>query len=198
MSSSQYYPEKKLDSISAQNQPYPSANYYPYPEPKNTFRLNPLVLSSLKNLDIDDLQRAFGKGIQEKREFQKGQKISNSKLFNENDEIKRIKDSIEQAKLNQFRAHQIHQNQVKRVQNLIKDTEADELVLRKLEEERQKEIERQKAELERIAREEHGSDKIVSSTLFPKNQDINGKPITEYDSISFFVRMPSHGFGNFG
>ena len=48
MSSSQYYPEKKLDSISAQNQPYPSVNYYPYPEPKNTFRLNPLVLSSLK------------------------------------------------------------------------------------------------------------------------------------------------------
>ena len=138
MSSSQYYPEKKLDSISAQNQPYPSVNYYPYPEPKNTFRLNPLVLSSLKNIDIDDLQRAFGKGIQEKREYQRGQKISNTKLFNENDEIKRIKDSIEQAKLNQFRAHQIHQNQVKRVQNLIKDTEADELVLRKLEEERQR------------------------------------------------------------
>jgi len=136
MSSSQYYPEKKLDSINAQNQPYPSHNYYPYPEPKNTFRLNPLVISSLKNIDIDDLQRAFGKGIQEKREFQKGQKISNTKLFNENEEIKRIKDSIEQAKLNQFRAHQIHQNQVQRVQNLIKDTEADELVLRKLEEEK--------------------------------------------------------------
>ena len=138
MSSSQYYPEKKLDSISAQNQPYPSANYYPYPEPKNTFRLNPLVISSLKNIDIDDLQRAFGKGIQEKRENQRGQKISNSKLFNENAEIKKIKDSIAQAKLNQFRAHQIHQNQIKRVQNLIKDTEADELVLRQLEEEKQR------------------------------------------------------------
>ena len=133
MSSSPYYPEEKLDSVSAQNQPYPSPNYYPYPEPKNTFRLNPLVISSLKNIDIDDLQRAFGKGIQEKREFQRGQKISNSKLFNENEEIKRIKNSIEQAKLNQFRAHQIHQNQVKRVQNLIKDTEADEVVLRQLE-----------------------------------------------------------------
>ena len=141
MSSSQYYPEKKLDSISAQNQPYPSPNYYPYPEPKNTFRLNPLVISSLKNIDIDDLQMAFGKGIKEKRDFQKGQKISNTKLFNENDEIKRIKDSIEQAKLNQYRAHQIQQNQVKRVQNLIKDTEADEIVLRKLEEERRKKLE---------------------------------------------------------
>ena len=138
MSSSQYYPEKKLDSISAQNQPYPSHKYYPYPEPKNTFRLNPLVISSLKNIDVDDLQRAFGKGIQEKREFQRGQKISNTKLFNENEEIKKIRDSIEQAKLNQFRAHQIHQNQVKRVQNLIKDTEADEIVLKNLEEEKRR------------------------------------------------------------
>ena len=138
MSSRQYYPEKKLDSISAQNQPYPSHKYYPYPEPKNTFRLNPLVISSLKNIDVDDLQRAFGKGIQEKREFQRGQKISNTKLFNENEEIKKIRDSIEQAKLNQFRAHQIHQNQVKRVQNLIKDTEADEVVLKNLEEEKRR------------------------------------------------------------
>ena len=39
MSKNQYYPETKMDSISAQNQPYPSSNYYPYPEPKNTFRL---------------------------------------------------------------------------------------------------------------------------------------------------------------
>ena len=149
MQSSQYYPEQKLDSISAQNQPYPSHNYYPYPEPKNTFRLNPLVISSLKNIDIDDLQMAFGKGIKEKHDFQKGQKISNNKLFNENEEIKKIKDSIEQAKLNQFRAHQIQQNQVKRVQNLIKDTEADEIVLRKLEQERKKakdEEERKKQE----------------------------------------------------
>jgi len=149
MSSSQYYPEKKLDSISAQNQPYPSHKYYPYPEPKNTFRLNPLVISSLKNIDVDDLQRAFGKGIQEKREFQRGQKISNTKLFNENEEIKRIRHSIEQAKLNQFRAHQIHQNQIKRVQNLIKDTEADEIVLKKLEEDKRRineEEERKKQE----------------------------------------------------
>ena len=84
------------------------------------------------------MQRAFGKGIQEKREYQKGQRISNTKLFNQNDEIKKIKDSIEQAKLNQFRAHQIHQNQIKRVQNLIKDTEADEIVLRNLEEEKRR------------------------------------------------------------
>ena len=40
--------------------------------------------------------------------------------------------------MNQFRAHQIHQNQVKRVQNLIKDTEADEVVLRQLEDDKKR------------------------------------------------------------
>ena len=138
MSKNQYYPETKMDSISAQNQPYPSSKYYPYPEPKNTFRLNPLVISSLKNIDIDDLQMAFGKGIQQKREYQRGRSIENAKLLNENSEIKEIKDSIEQAKLNQFRAHQIHQNQIRRVQNLIKDTEMDEEVLKKLEYEKRR------------------------------------------------------------
>ena len=34
------------------------------------------------------------------------------------------------------------------------------------------------------ARDKYGNNKIKSSTLFPKNTDITGKPITEYDSIS--------------
>ena len=147
----QYYPETKMDSISAQNQPYPSPNYYPYPEPKNTFRLNPLVISSLKNIDIDDLQRAFGKNLQEKKQYQRGRSIENAKLLNENLEIKQIKDSIQQAKLNQFRAHQIHQNQIRRVQKLIKDTEADEQVLKKLEyDKRRAAEEEEKKKLDRI------------------------------------------------
>ena len=74
--------------------------------------------------------------------------MQNSKLLNENLEIKEIKDSIQQAKLNQYRAHQIHENQVRRVQNLIKDTEADEQVLRKLEmEKRQSAEEEEKKKL---------------------------------------------------
>jgi hypothetical protein len=35
------------------------------------------------------------------------------------------------------------------------------------------------------AREKYGNKKIKSSTLFPDNYDINGKQITEYDSICF-------------
>ena len=144
-----------MDSISAQNQPYPSSKYYPYPEPKNTFRLNPLVISSLKNIDIDDLQMAFGKGIQQKREFKRGRSIENAKLLNENSEIKEIKDSIEQAKLNQFRAHQIHENQIRRVQNLMKDTEADEQVLKKLEYEKRKAAEEEERKKQDRIRAKH-------------------------------------------
>ena len=150
---SYYYPKTTLDSISAQNQPYPSSKYYPFPEPKNTFRLNPLVLPSLKNLDVDDLQDVFGKGIQESRQSTLAEKIENEKMFKENEEIQEIKASIEYAKLNKTRALQMHQNQMKRMQNLIKDTEEDEEVLKKLkldklrakEEEERKKNERIKA-----------------------------------------------------
>jgi len=155
MSKSQYYPETMMDSVSAQNQPYPSSNYYPYPEPKNTFRLNPLVISSLKNVDIDDLQLAFGKGIQQKREFEKGRRIQTAKLFNENSEIKEIKDSIQQAKLNQFRAHQIQENQIRRVQKLIKDTETDEQVLQKLENDNRKAAEKEERKKQERIRAKH-------------------------------------------
>ena len=155
MSKNQYYPETKMDSISTQNQPYPSSNYYPYPEPKNTFRLNPLVISSLKNIDVDDLQLAFGKGIQQKREYIKGREIQNNKLFNENSEIKEIKNSIEQAKLNQFRAHQIHENQIRRVQKLMKDTEVDEQVLQKLEYEKRKAAEEEERKKQERLRAKH-------------------------------------------
>ena len=148
---SKYYPKSNLDSISAQNQPYPSSSYYPYPSPTNTFRLNPLVLPSLKTMDIDDLQDVFGKGFQDIKQQNLGEKISNEKMFNENEEIKEIKASIEYAKLNQARAFQIQQNQYKRIQNLIKDTKADEEVLKNLKNEKEKERqENERKKMERI------------------------------------------------
>ena len=148
---SKYYPKQILNSISAQNQPYPSSSYYPYPIPTNTFRLNPLVLPSLKTLDIDDLQDVFGKGFQEMTQRKTGEKITNEKMFSENEEIKEIKNAIEYAKLNQARAKQIQQNQYKRIQNLIKDTKADEEVLEKLKLDRLKALEEnEKKKMERI------------------------------------------------
>ena len=148
---SKYYPETSLNSIAAQNQPYPSSSYYPYPMPTNTFRLNPLVLPSLKTMDIDNLQDIFGKGFQDIQQSKIGEKISNEKMFGENDEIKEIKAAIEYAKLNRARALQIQQNQYKRIQNLIKDNQADEAVLKKLKLDRQREIEEnEKKKMERI------------------------------------------------
>ena len=148
---SKYYPKEILNSISAQNQPYPSSSYYPYPVPTNTFRLNPLVLPSLKTLDIDDLQDVFGKGFQDMNQRKIGEKIANEKMFNENEEIKEIKSAIEYAKLNQARAKQIQQNQYKRIQNLIKDTKEDEEVLRKLKLDKERAIEEnEKKKMERI------------------------------------------------
>ena len=131
-----YLSNRELTMEEQQNQPYPSSKFYPYPEPKNTFRLNPLVLSSLKNIDIDDLQDILGKGIQDKHIYEKAHKMELNKLFNENLEIKDIKDCIHQANLNKFRAQQINENHVRRLQNLMKDTEADEEVLRAYEREK--------------------------------------------------------------
>ena len=49
-----YYPKYNIDPVSAQKQPYPSSYYYPYPEPKDTYGVNPMTLKSLKTLDIDN------------------------------------------------------------------------------------------------------------------------------------------------
>ena len=148
---SNYYPETVLDSNLAQKQPYPSSSYYPYPMPTNTFRLNPLVLPSIKTMDIDNLQDVFGKGFQDMNQQKIGEKITNEKMFSENDEIKEIKSYIQYAKLNQTRAFQIQQNQYKRIQNLLKDTKADEEVLNKLKADKQKEFEEnERKKFERI------------------------------------------------
>ena len=90
-------------------------------------------------MDIDNLQDVFGKGFQDMNQQKIGEKITNEKMFSENDEIKEIKSYIQYAKLNQTRAFQIQQNQYKRIQNLLKDTKADEEVLNKLKADKQKE-----------------------------------------------------------
>ena len=134
-----YYPKYKLSPIEAQNQPYPSPSYYPFSEAKNTYGLNPMTLKSLKTLDIDNLQDVFGKGIQDQRSNIVGTKLENDRIFNEDPEIGEIKNSIEKAKLNKILAKQMYQNQMKRIQNLINDTRAEEQVLKDIELENQKE-----------------------------------------------------------
>ena len=100
-------------------------------------------------MDIDDLQDTFGKAIQEKQHLKQREKIELEKMFNENEEIRKIRETIQNAKINKFRAQQIHENQARRMKNLIKDSEIDEVVLSNLEEERlrEQEIKKDKKDL---------------------------------------------------
>ena len=136
-----YSPRQSLDSISAQNQPYPSPNYYPYPPPTNTYGLNPSTLTSLKTLDIDNLQDVFGKGFQDQHSFIVANKIENERIFNEDSDISDIKNSIQRAKLNKILSKQMYQNQMKRIQNIINDTRTDEEVLKNINKEQNKQNE---------------------------------------------------------
>ena len=136
-----YYPRQSLDTISAQNLPYPSPNYYPYPPPTNTYGLNPSTLTSLKTLDIDNLQDVFGKGFQDQHSFIVANKIENERIFNEDSDISDIKSSIQRAKLNKILSKQMYQNQMKRIQNIINDTRTDEEVLKNINKEQNKQNE---------------------------------------------------------
>ena len=125
-----YYPKNKLDSVAAQNQPYPSPNYYPYPPPTNTYGLNPTTLKSLKTLDINDLQDVFGKGLQDQNSLLIGEKLEKERIFKEDNDISQIKQSIQRAKLNKILAKQMYQNQMKRIQNIVNDTRTEEQALK--------------------------------------------------------------------
>ena len=139
------YTEKE----SFKNSQYCSLANYPYPEPKNIYRINPLCLKSLKNLDIDDLQDVFGKNIQEQRSFEDGQRLQKEIIINDSDEIKELKDAIEHAKLNKILSRQMNQNLLLRKQKLIKEAEEEELVLKEIENEKRRnaeELEKKKIE----------------------------------------------------
>ena len=148
---------------SLKNIQYHSLANYPYPEPKDTYRLNPLCLQSLKNLDIDDLQDVFGKNIQQQRSYENGQRLQKEIIINDSDEIKELKDAIEHAKLNKVLSRQMNQNLILRKQKLIKEAEEEELVLKEIEDQKKKdEIEKEKKKIE-----------------FLKNREINLQQIRE-------------------
>ena len=142
---------------------YRSLANYPYPEPKDIHRINPLCLKSLKNLDIDDLQDVFGKGIQEQRSYEDGQRLKKEIIINDSDEIKELRDAIEHAKLNKILSRQMNQNLLLRKQKLIKEAEEEKLVLKEIENEKRK------------AEEEKEKKKIE----FLKNREINLQQIRD-------------------
>ena len=176
---------------SRKNQAYRSLKNYPYPEPRDIFRINPLCLNSLKRLDIDDLQDVFGKNFQDQRTYEEGQKLLKEIIINDSPEIKEVRDAIEHAKLNQILARQMNQNMLLRKQKLMKEAEEEELVLqeienekkRKKEEEEKKKLEflknreinlqqiRDKKLLEEEAQKEYERDKILLEEMIQKMKE---------------------------
>ena len=51
------------------------------------FQLNPLVLNSLKRLDVDDLQDVFGKGFQDKRCKEEGNRLLKEVIINDRKKV---------------------------------------------------------------------------------------------------------------
>ena len=49
-----------------------------------------------------------------------------------NEEIRKIRETIQNAKINKFRAQQIHENQARRMKNLIKDSEIGNKIKKEL------------------------------------------------------------------
>jgi hypothetical protein len=124
-------------------QKYYSIPNYPFPEPKNIYRINPLCLKSLKTLDVDDLQDVFGKNIQAKKSMEEGQRQLKNLIISESSEIKELKDAIEHAKLNQILARQMNQNILLRKQKIIKEAEEEELNYREYLNEKRKQKEQE-------------------------------------------------------
>ena len=157
---------------SAKNKAYPSLKYYPYPEPRDIYRINPLCLNSLNKLDIDDLQDVFGKNFQDLRSYEESQKLKKEIIINENPEIKEVRDAIEHAKLNQVLARQMNQNNFLRQQKLIKEAEEDEVVLKEIEnEKKRKKEEDEKKKLEFLKNREINLQQIRDKKLLQEEAE---------------------------
>ena len=145
------FPTRELEELSKHHS---LLGYYP-PEPRTTFHVNPLVLTSMKHLDICQLTDCFGRSIQNK----KNQLISNqnylNKVYADDLAIQDIKATIAQAKLNRDRAQQIHECQTRKLQKIVRDAEEDEKVLDNLGNEEQEEQEKQRKRKEEMIKTKH-------------------------------------------
>ena len=114
---------------------------YPQNQETSTFRVNPLAFKSLEQIDVDKLEDDFAKGIQRKKIEQDREKREVQKLYEESEEIKELRNKISLAKLNQERGKQVYENQTRRLQKIVQDAEVDEMVLNKLDEDRNRQRE---------------------------------------------------------
>ena len=115
------------------NYSIPPPNYYPIYPKTETYGLNPLTLKSITNVDVDDLQQIFGKGIGEQKCIIRSQSLTRRHLLENDHELRDVQAAINQAKRNQILCRQIEQNQFLKMQNLIKESEEEEAALKQAE-----------------------------------------------------------------
>ena len=115
------------------NYSIPPPNYYPTYPKTETYGLNPLTLKSITNVDVDDLQQIFGKGIGERKCIIRSQSLTRRHLLENDHELREVQAAINQAKRNQILCRQIEQNQFLKMQNLIKESEEEEAALKQAE-----------------------------------------------------------------
>ena len=115
------------------NYSIPPPNYYPTYPKTETYGLNPLTLKSITNVDVDDLQQIFGKGIGEQKCIIRSQSLTRRHLLENDHELREVQAAINQAKRNQILCRQIEQNQFLKMQNLIKESEEEEAALKQAE-----------------------------------------------------------------
>ena len=127
----------------------PPPNYYPSYPKTETYGLNPLTLKSITNVDVDDLQQIFGKGIGDQKSIIRSQSLTRRHLLENDHELREVQAAINQAKRNQILCRQIEQNQFLKMQNLIKESEEEEASLKQdeLDKKKKKEEEARKQAL---------------------------------------------------
>lgn len=105
--------------------------------------INPLAIPSLKNLDVEKLEDDIAKELKSKKIVEQRGVLEVKKICDASPEIQELKNRIKMAHLNQERSQQIVEKQVRKLNNINEDAETDEMLLKRLEEEKQREYEKE-------------------------------------------------------
>jgi hypothetical protein len=114
----------------------------PY-ENNNINSINPLEMESLKSLNVEKLEEDIAKEIKKKKNLEDKSVAEMKRICEESSEIRELKNRIKMASLNQERTKQIYDKQTKKLSEIYNDAETDEQLLKRVEEEKRKEQEKE-------------------------------------------------------
>jgi hypothetical protein len=114
----------------------------PY-ENNNINSINPLAMESLKSLNVEKLEEDIAKEIKKKKNLEEKSVAEMRRICEESTEIRELKNRIKMASLNQERSKQIYDKQTKKLSEIYNDAETDEQLLKKVEEEKRMEQEKE-------------------------------------------------------